>query len=69
MIFLISTVDEPEHLQLLEQVLVRLDNTGLQVKKEKCEFFVPSVTYLGHKIDANGLHLLPEEVKFQLLLV
>ncbi|XP_065912011.1 uncharacterized protein [Dysidea avara] len=60
---LISGADEPEHLQILGQVLIRLDNAGLRVKKEKCEFLVPSVTYLGHKIDANGLHPLPEKVK------
>ena len=60
---LISGADEPEHLQILEQVLIRLDNAGLRVKKEKCEFLVPSITYLGHKIDANGLHPLLEKVK------
>ena len=60
---LISGADESEHLQILEQVLIRLDNAGLRVKKEKCEFVVPSVTYLGHKIDANGFHPLPEKVK------
>ena len=45
-------------MQILEQVLTRLDNAGLRVKK--CEFLVPSVTYLGYMFDANGL---PEKVK------
>ena len=60
---LISGADEHEHLQILEQVLTRLDNAGLRVKKEKCEFLVPPFTYLGRKIEANGLHPLPEKVK------
>ena len=28
---LISGAEEPEHLQILEQVLIRLDNAGLRV--------------------------------------
>lgn len=37
--------------------------TGLRVQKEKCIFMAPSVTYLGHLIDAAGLHPLPEKVR------
>lgn len=28
------------------------------VKKEKCYFFQDKVNFLGHKLDANGLHML-----------
>ena len=49
-------------MQLLEQVLARLDKAILKLKKDKCEFLVCSVTYLGHKIDAEGLHPIEEKV-------
>ena len=43
--------------------LSRLSEAGLQLQKSKCKFMVPEVQYLGHKIDAAGLHPLPEKVK------
>ena len=36
--------------------------SGLRVKKKKCLFMVSSVSYLGHKIDAEGLHPLPDKL-------
>ena len=60
---LISGSTEEQHLAALDEVLSRLDKAGLRVKRSKCEFMRPSVTYLGHKIDANGLHPLQERVR------
>ena len=31
--------------------------------KNKCEFLKDGVEFLGHKIDAEGLHALPEKVE------
>ena len=50
---------EEAHLKALDKVLSRLDKTGLRVKCSKCEFMRPSMTYLGYKIDAKGVHTLP----------
>ena len=55
--------DETEHLSVLNQVLQRLEQSGLHLKKEKCNFMVLSVTYLGYRIDAEGLHPVEEKVK------
>ena len=52
-----------EHLKSLDEVLRKLEEGGLVVKKSKCEFMVPSVQYLGHRIDAKGLHPLREKVR------
>ena len=41
----------------------RLEEGGLVVKKSKCEFMIPLVQYLGHCIDAKGLHPLREKVR------
>ena len=60
---LITGSTSKEHLETLEQVLSRLESAGLRVKWKKCEFMKESVEYLGHKIDATGLHPLPAKVK------
>ena len=60
---LLSSATESDHLKLIDHVLDRLEKAGLRARKGKCQFFVPSVTYLGHKIDAEGLHPLPDKVK------
>ena len=54
---------DAKHLKNLDQVLQRLSDYGLRVKKKKCEFFKESVEYLGHVIDKNGLHTSPDKVE------
>ena len=54
---------EQEHLSNLDKLLTRLEQFGLRVKRSKCEFFKPSITYLGHKIDAQGLHATSEKIQ------
>ena len=53
---LVTGANDPEHLQNLGEVLQWLEQHGLRTKKPKCEFLKPSVDYLGHHIDAQGLH-------------
>ena len=60
---LITGNSEENHLKALDEVLSRLDKAGLRVKQAKCEFMRESVTYLGHRIDADGLHPLPDRVR------
>lgn len=60
---LITGPDEQSHLRNLEATLQRLEDYGLKVRKDKCEFFKPSVEYLGHVIDSTGLHKAPSKVK------
>lgn len=60
---LITGATEEEHLKALEEVLNRLDTSGLRVKRKKCEFMRSSVNYLGHKIDETGLHPLQDKVE------
>ena len=60
---LLSSATESEHIQLVDQVLERLEKAGLRARKEKCQIFMSSVIYLGHKIDGEGLHPLPDKVK------
>uniref|UniRef100_A0A3B3C7M6 Gypsy retrotransposon integrase-like protein 1 n=1 Tax=Oryzias melastigma TaxID=30732 RepID=A0A3B3C7M6_ORYME len=60
---LITGPDERTHLKNLDAVFQRLENYGLKVQKDKCEFFKSSVEYLGHVIDSKGLHKAPSKVK------
>ena len=58
---LVTGKTNEEHLRNLE-VLQRLQNNGLRVKPAKCSFMQPSVEYLGHRIDAEGVHTITRKV-------
>ena len=60
---LVTGPTEENHLATLEEVLKRLQTAGLRLRKDKCVFMAPSVAYLGHRIDAQGLHPLPDKVR------
>ena len=60
---LVTGPTEEAHVAALEEVLKRLQTAGLRLRKDKCVFMAPSVVYLGHKIDAQGLHPLPDKVR------
>ena len=60
---LIHSETETEHLNSLEEVFKRLAKAELKVKNNNEKFMVPSVPYLGHVIDSEGLHPLPEKVE------
>ena len=51
---LISGKNKGEHLAILDESLQRLVGSGLHL--------VPSVTYLGYRIDSQKLHSIPEKV-------
>lgn len=54
---------DEKQLRILEQVLARLQEYGLHLKKEKCSFMKSSVEYLGHIVDKDGLRATPAKVK------
>ena len=60
---LISGKDDQEHLNNLNEVLTRLESTGLRLKLSKCQFMQPTVEYLGYRIDAQGLHTIEKKVE------
>ena len=60
---LITGATEQEHLQALEEMLSRLEKAGLCTRKCKCRFMVPSVDYLGYRINKEGLHPQPDKAK------
>ena len=60
---LISGRTLEEHLSRLTLVLQRFQKYSVRVRKEKCTFPSPSVSYLGHRIDAEGQHPLPDKLE------
>ena len=60
---LITGKTNEDHMRSLDTVLTRIQEAGLLLKKEKCLFMEKSVMYLGHTIDANGLHPITEKVE------
>lgn len=52
-----------EHNQRLREVMKKLQDMGLRLNLKKCVFATNSITFLGHMIDAEGLHPSPTKVK------
>ncbi len=56
-----ATVDE--HLPILRTVFECFCQAGVRTEKSKCRFLQTSVNYLGHRIDAAGLHPTDERLR------
>lgn len=52
-----------EHLERLDIVFQRLHEAGLRLNLHKCSFLKEKVEYLGHILDATGLHASPSKVQ------
>ncbi|XP_063049093.1 uncharacterized protein K02A2.6-like [Engraulis encrasicolus] len=60
---LLTGKDEAEHLSTLDEVLRRLKEAGLRLHRRKCAFLRNEVEYLGHIINAEGLHPVQSKVR------
>ena len=50
-------------LETLGEVLRRIQEAGLKLRREMCVYMAPSVVHLGYRMDAQGLHPMPDKVK------
>lgn len=60
---IVATPTFEEHLEVLDLVYRRLIDAGLTINYEKSSFCLPSLKYLGHVVDGNGLRTDPEKVQ------
>lgn len=60
---LVSGSDDSSHLKNLYSVFAALDKAGLKLKRSKCKFLLPEVTYLGFRISKEGIASLPDKVQ------
>jgi hypothetical protein len=59
---LIMSKTEDEHERHVREVLTRLRQQRLYVKISKCAFFQREVSFLGHRIGADGLRVAPDKI-------
>ena len=60
---LITGKSDTDHARNLHAVLQRLSAAGFRLRKEKCVYSVSSVTYLGFRIDREGIHPVKDSMK------
>ena len=60
---LISGPTDEKHLQNLEEVMKRLSEAGLRLKKSKSRFMQPTLECLGYRIDETGIYPVEAKVK------
>jgi hypothetical protein len=60
---LIYSNSKKEHVEHVRKVLQKLQEAGLYVKAEKCEFCVSQTTFLGFVISKDGVSMDPARVK------
>lgn len=60
---LIAAPTVKEHDALLLKVFQRLQESGVHLREEKCQFSQEQVEYLGYLIDATGIHPTTEKVR------
>jgi hypothetical protein len=60
---LVYGANADEHWLRLRKVLERIAASGMTLKKEKCEFGLPEVKFLGHVVSSEGVKLDPDKVK------
>jgi hypothetical protein len=59
---LLSGLSDEDHLRNLREVLRRLSEAGLRLKRSKCLFFAPEVVYCGRVVNAEGTRPSPSNV-------
>ena len=59
---IVFSPDPKSHIKHLSIVLSRLLEAGLFAKLEKCEFCVPYIDFLGHRISSEGIFMDPKKV-------
>ena len=60
---LVWGTSQEEHNERLEAVLKRCEQINLTLNKEKCQFRVQEVTYIGHTLNAKGVQPDSEKVR------
>ena len=59
---IIASKNSTDHFTALRAVLERLDRAGLRLNMGKCEFLKSRITFLGHRVDNEGIHTLDDKI-------
>ena len=60
---LVYSWSEEDHRQHLRQVLETLRSENLYAKFSKCEFWIKKLTFPGHVVSEEGIHVDPSKIK------
>ncbi len=60
---LIASTNRTEHLDNLRALFDCLSKQGLVLNPDKCKFGLPSIDFLGHKVNSKGIMPLPGKVE------
>ena len=60
---IVTGKSQHEHLENLNEVLNRLSQVGLRLRREKSTFMAREVEYLGHQISCQGILPSPSKVE------
>ena len=60
---LVQGANDAEHFERLRLVLSTMQDAGLRLSIKKCSIAVPSIAYLGYKIDKEGIHPTKEKIQ------
>ena len=60
---IIHSALEAEHLDHLDKVSARLAEYSFYTKLHKFKIVQWHITFLGHVVDEQGIHIMPEKVK------
>ena len=60
---LIYSKSEKEHEEHFNAILEMLKKEELYAKFSKCEFWIPTVQFLGHVINSQGIHVDPAKIE------
>ena len=60
---LIASRNKQEHLDDLQEVFRRLQEHGLLIRPDKCDFGRDEITFLGYNISSQGIQPLPDRVQ------
>ena len=60
---LVTGCTDAEHLNNLSEVLRRMEEAGMRLKRDKCCFVLPQVQYLGHVISRHGIQPTEDKVR------
>ena len=55
-VYLLDGSSEEDHIANLDEVMTHLESAGITLRQSKCVFGASTIMYLGHVIDADGLH-------------
>ena len=60
---LIVARTKEQHLEVLDQVLTKLESAGFKTNREKCQFLVREVDFLGYKLGQGTISIHPDRIK------